>query len=166
MFSGIIAARGTVLHAISLPEGGMRLRLRCDGASDADLEPKDSVAISGVCLTATSVDHNVVEFDVVPETLARSTLRSLREADTVNVEYALIAGDPIGGHFVYGHVDASASVLWRRPEGNGQRMRIELPRQLRPYIVEKAFVDVDGVSVTVAACAEYLLEVALVPEPL
>jgi riboflavin synthase len=166
MFSGLIAYNGTVQHAQPLPEGGVRLRVRCENASDEEVDPKDSIAINGVCLTATQVDHNVIDFDVIPETLARSNLGSLREGDVVNVEYSLRLGDRIGGHFVYGHVDAAAQVLSRTPEGQGERIRIALPRELQRYVCEKAFISVDGVSLTVAASGEGWFEVALIPETL
>lgn len=166
MFSGLIAYTGTVQHVQPLAEGGARLRVRCENASDEEVETKDSIAINGVCLTATEVDHNVIDFDVVPETLARSNLGSLREGDTVNVEYSLRLGDRMGGHFVYGHVDATAEVLSRTPEGQGERIRIALPSNLRRYVPEKAFISVDGVSVTVAAVGDGWFEVALIPETL
>ena len=164
MFSGLISYSGAVQRVEPLAEGGVRLRVRCDNASDEEVEPKDSIAINGVCLTATDVDHNVIDFDVVPETLARSNLGSLREGDTVNVEYSLCLGDRLGGHFVYGHVDAAAEILSRVREGQGERMRVLLPAQLRPYVCEKAFVSVDGVSVTVAAANAEWFEIALIPE--
>lgn len=166
MFSGLIAYTGTVQQVQPADGGGLRLRLRCENASDEEVEPKDSIAVNGVCLTATDVNHNIVDFDVVPETLARTNLGSLREGDTVNVEYSLRLGDRMGGHFVYGHVDASAGVISRTPEGQGERMRIELPQNLRRYVCEKAFISVDGVSVTVAASGEGWFELALIPETL
>lgn len=164
MFSGIIALNGTVEGVQPHDTGGVRLRIRCEDAADQDVEPKDSVAINGVCLTVTSIDHNVADFDVVPETLVRSALGSLKHGDVVNVEYALRVGDRLGGHFVYGHVDAAAGVLSRTGEGQGERLRIALPEQLRPFIREKGFVSVDGVSVTIAAVDPKWFEVALIPE--
>lgn len=166
MFNGLIAYTGNVQHVEPLPQGGLRLRVRCEGASDEEVEPKDSIAINGVCLTATEVDHNIIDFDVIPETLARSNLGALRDGDTVNVEYSLRLGDRMGGHFVYGHVDASANVLSRTPEGQGERMRIALPEHLRRYVCEKAFISVDGVSVTVAAAGDGWFELGLIPETL
>ena len=165
MFSGLIGHRGTVLAATP-SNGGVRLRLRCEGASEDDTEVKDSIAINGVCLTAAAVDHNIVEFDVVPETLDRSTLGTLREGDEVNVEYSLRLGDKMGGHFVYGHVDTAANVLDVKSEGQGGRMRVEMPLPLRRFIVEKGFISVDGVSVTIAATGPGWFEVALIPETL
>ena len=166
MFSGLISYNGTVQHVQPLPQGGLRLRVRCENASDEEVEPKDSIAINGVCLTATQVDHNVIDFDVIPETLARSNLGMLHEGDTVNVEYSLRLGDRMGGHFVYGHVDAAANVLSRTPEGQGERMRIALPGNLARYVCEKAFISVDGVSVTVAAAGDDWFELGLIPETL
>lgn len=166
MFSGLIAYNGTVQQAQPVGGGGLRLRLRCENASDEEVEPKDSIAVNGVCLTATEVNHNIVDFDVVPETLARTNLGSLREGDMVNVEYSLRLGDRMGGHFVYGHVDAAAAVISRTPEGQGERMRISLPADLGRYVCEKAFISVDGVSVTVAATGEGWFELALIPETL
>ena len=166
MFSGLIEYTGTVQRITPLQTGGMQLRLRCENASEEEVEPKDSIAVNGVCLTATNVDHNTVDFDVVPETLARSNLGTLREDETVNLEYSLRLGDRMGGHFVYGHVDATGRVLSRTPEGQGERMRIELPDQLQRFVCEKAFISVDGVSVTVAAAGEGWFELALIPETL
>lgn len=166
MFSGLIGYRGTVQNASHVQGGGVRLRIRCEGASDEEAEPKDSIAINGVCLTAVTVDHNVVEFDVVPETLDRSTLGELREGDTVNVEYSLRVGDRMGGHFVYGHVDAAGEVLSVTREGQGMRMRIASPENIRGFICEKGFISVDGVSVTIAAAGNDWFELALIPETL
>ena len=166
MFSGLIGYRGLVQHAERLPDGGMRLRIRCEGASDEETEPKDSIAINGVCLTATKVEHNIVDFDVVPETLDRSTLGALREGDTVNVEYSLRVGDRMGGHFVYGHVDAAARVRSVTREGQGARMRIETPQTIHRFVREKGFISVDGVSVTIASTGDAWFEIALIPETL
>ncbi|MFN2450219.1 MAG: riboflavin synthase [Candidatus Baltobacteraceae bacterium] len=166
MFSGLIGYRGTVEEATLFSTGGMHLRIRCEGASDEETEPKDSIAVNGVCLTATAVDHNSVAFDVVPETLQCSTLGALREGDRVNVEYSLRVGDRMGGHFVYGHVDAASTVLALLPEGQGLRMRIETPEKLRRFVCEKGFISVDGVSVTIALADEEFFEIALIPQTL
>lgn len=166
MFGGIIAYRGTVIGLDALPEGGITLRVRCEGVKRERPEPKDSIAVDGVCLTATEVDGKVVRFDVVPETLACTTLGDRAAGDLVNVEYALRLGVRLGGHLIYGHVDAAARVLQRTSEGQGERLRIELPLPLQPMIVMKGFVAVDGVSLTVAAANGNWFEVALVPETL
>ena len=166
MFSGLISSTGIVESVSPLLGGGLTLSVRCDDASDEDVEPKDSIAIDGVCLTVTRATHNVLTFDVVPETLERSTLGSLRAGDRVNVEFSLRLGDRIGGHFVYGHVDGNAAIIARSPEGQGERIRVERAPQLAAFICEKAFVAVDGVSVTVALTGDGWFELALIPETL
>lgn len=166
MFSGLIASSGTVESATPLLGGGLTLHVRCADASEEDVEAKDSIAINGVCLTVTRANHNVLTFDVVPETLERSTLGTLSTGDRVNVEFSLRLGDRMGGHFVYGHVDGNASILARSAEGQGERIRIELAAPLAAFICEKAFVAVDGVSVTVANTGDGWFEVAVIPETL
>lgn len=166
MFGGIIAYRGTVMTLDMLPGGGMTLKVRCEGVKRERPEPKDSIAIDGVCLTATAIHGKVVTFDVIPETLARSTLGERTPDEPVNVEYALRLGDRIGGHLVYGHVDAAARVLECATEGQGQRMRIQTPATLAPMLAPKGFVAVDGVSLTIAAANADWFEVALAPETL
>ncbi len=114
----------------------------------------------------TAISGKDISFEVVPETLERSTLGSLHPGENANIEYSLRVGDRMGGHFVYGHVDASAEVLTRTPEGQGERIRIETPAELAPMIAEKAFIAVDGVSFTVATIGEGWFEIALIPETL
>lgn len=144
----------------------MRLQVRCEGVERERPEPKDSIAIDGVCLTATEISQGVVTFEVIPETLRCTTLGDRALGEPVNVEYSLRVGDRIGGHFVYGHVDAAVRVIERVPEGQGERMRVERPRRLAPMLPLKAFVAVDGVSLTVAAAESGWFEVALIPETL
>jgi riboflavin synthase len=166
MFSGLIAYRGVVERVQRSSKGGVRLRVRCDGVKREKARPKDSVAVDGVCLTVTAKDGKRLTFDVIPETLARSTLSERKRGDSVNVEYPVRMGEHFGGHFVYGHVDATARVLSRVPEGQGERVRIERPRSLWSMLPEKAFVAIDGVSVTIAAAGREWFEVALIPETL
>ena len=166
MFSGLIQYRGIVSALETRADGGATLVVRCEGAPAERTEPKDSIAIDGVCLTAAAIDGELVTFDVIPETLARSTLAERAAGETVNVEYALRLGDRVGGHFVYGHVDAAPRVLVRTPEGQGERLRIETPAGLAPMVALKGFVALDGVSLTVAAAEEKWFEVALIPETL
>ncbi|HTU69614.1 MAG TPA: riboflavin synthase [Candidatus Baltobacteraceae bacterium] len=166
MFSGLIGYRGEVVASEPRPDGGATLVLTAGGVQREKPEVKDSIAVDGVCLTVTRIEGERIAFDVVPETIARSTLGALRPGDSVNLEYSLRVGDRMGGHFVYGHVDATAAVLRRMPEGQGERIRIERPAELAPMIVEKAFIAVDGVSLTVAAAGEGWFEIALIPETL
>jgi riboflavin synthase len=166
MFTGLIGFRGRVVSNQKTPMGGMSLVVACEGAANEGVAIKDSIAVNGVCLTATRVEGERVSFDVVPETIARSALGELQPEDRTNVEYALRAGDRMGGHFVYGHVDAVARVISRVSEGQGERIRIERPAALAPMIVDKAFIAVDGVSLTVAAVGTEWFEIALIPETL
>jgi riboflavin synthase len=166
VFSGLIQYRGVVVSLETLPGGGATLNVRCEGTERETPEAKDSIAIDGVCLTATHVDGDVVTFDVIPETLACSTLGDRVAGDRVNVEYALRVGERIGGHLIYGHVDAAVRVLGRASEGQGVRLRIESPARLAPMLALKGFVAVDGASLTVAAANDRWFEVALIPETL
>ncbi|MDQ2865108.1 MAG: riboflavin synthase [Candidatus Eremiobacteraeota bacterium] len=166
MFSGLIAYRATVVSLEPVPEGGAALVLRCEGMERELPEIKDSIAVNGVCLTATAIRDGAIAFDVVPETLERSSLRALHDGDRVNIEYSLRIGDRMGGHFVYGHVDATAAVLDRVAEGRGERIRIERPSTVAAMIAEKAFVAIDGISLTVARVGDGWFEIATIPETL
>lgn len=166
MFGGLIAYRGEVVSAEPSENGGITLRVRCEGTKQEKPGVKDSIAVDGVCLTVTSKKGKLLSFDVIPETLARSTLGERCKGDRVNIEYALRAGDRIGGHYVYGHVDTSARAIARTPEGQGERVRFERPAALAPMLVEKAFVAIDGVSLTIAAARDDWFEIALIPETL
>ncbi|MGA8476314.1 MAG: riboflavin synthase [Candidatus Cybelea sp.] len=166
MFSGLIEYRGAVLGLEARAQGGATLTVRCEGAQSERPEPKDSIAIDGVCLTATAVQGEIVTFDVVPETLRCSNLGERIAGELVNIEYALRIGDRLGGHLVYGHVDAAPRVLLRIPEGQGERLRIETPASLAPMLARKGFVALDGVSLTIAASEGEWFEVAIIPETL
>jgi riboflavin synthase len=130
---------------------------------DAETEAAagDSVAIAGVCLTALADSGSRLAFDVVPETLARTTLGRLSAGDPINVEPALRAGEPLGGHYVQGHVDGIGRV-----RAVGDPVWIDAPADLARYIVEKGSIAVDGVSLTVAAVDDGGFAVALIPHTL
>ncbi|MGP6156712.1 MAG: riboflavin synthase [Vulcanimicrobiaceae bacterium] len=164
MFSGLIAHAGRIVGLERDPRGGARLRVEAPAALAEGVAPKDSVAIDGTCLTVVACDARTMEFDVVPETLARTALGALGLGGQVNVELSLRLGDRLGGHLVYGHVDATARILAKEPEGQGHRLAIATPPTLAPYIVEKGYVAVDGVSLTVAAAPDGRFEIALIPE--
>jgi riboflavin synthase alpha subunit len=166
VFSGLIEYRGAVLGLEARAQGGATLTVRCEGVQSERPEPKDSIAIDGVCLTATAVQGEIVTFDVVPETLRCSNLGERIAGELVNVEYALRVGDRLGGHLVYGHVDAAPRVLLRTPEGQGERLRIETPASLARMLAPKGFVALDGVSLTIAASEGEWFEVAVIPETL
>jgi riboflavin synthase len=125
----------------------------------AGVSAGDSVSVNGVCLTVTENGEGVLAFDAVPETLRRSTLGRLEEGTGVNVEPALEAGDPVGGHFVQGHVDGVGHVRRVTDEG----IEIEAGPEILRYCVEKGSIAVEGVSLTIAALEEEAFTVALVP---
>jgi len=153
MFTGLVREVGKV----AFYDGG---RLVVESATEAELG--DSVAIDGVCLTVVAAEPGRLSFDVVPETVSR-----VKEfAGRVNVEPALRAGDPLGGHQVQGHVDGTGSVSAVSPEGEGVRMTIALASELLRYCAEKGSITVDGVSLTVAGVAQDGIEVALIPHTL
>lgn len=153
MFTGLVREVGEV---VSFEDG--RLVVECGTAAELG----DSVAIAGVCLTVVELGRGQLSFDVVPETVARVK----PFAGRVNVEPALRAGDPLGGHQVQGHVDGVGTVVSVDPEGDGLRVRIGAPAELLRYCVEKGSVTVDGVSLTVAAVDGTGFEVALIPHTL
>ena len=153
MFTGLVREVGEV---VSFEDG----RLVVESSTTAELG--DSIAIDGVCLTVVAAEPDRLSFDVVPETVSR-----VKEfGGRVNVEPALRAGDPLGGHQVQGHVDGTGSVATVAPEGAGMRMRIGLPPELLRYCVEKGSITVDGVSLTVAAIDGDAIEIALIPHTL
>ena len=160
MFTGIVRERGRV---VSADRNGGGVHLRISAAETAHAAPGDSIAVSGCCLTVTTVDGDALEFDAVPETIARTTLGALEPGSEVNLEPALRAGEPLGGHFVQGHVDGRARVAAFDPDGQGARLRLELPAELHRYCVEKGSIAVDGVSLTIASLHEDGVDIALVP---
>jgi riboflavin synthase alpha subunit len=160
MFTGIVRERGRVVFA---DRNGGGLHLRIAAAETAQAAPGDSISVSGCCLTVTASDGESLEFDAVPETIARTTLGSLEPGVEVNLEPALRAGEPLGGHFVQGHVDGRARVSALEHEGDGARLHVQLPRELHRYCVEKGSLAVDGVSLTIAALHDDAVEIALVP---
>ncbi len=164
MFTGIVRELGRVVSA-ETDGDGLALVVEAPETAGA-LAVGDSISIDGVCLTAETVTNGRVSLHAVPESLARSTLGGLAAGDRVNVEPALRAGDPLGGHYVQGHVDAVARVRSVEQEGDGLRVSFEAPREILRYLVEKGSVTVDGVSLTVAELSEDAFAVALVPHTL
>jgi riboflavin synthase len=164
VFTGIVRERGRVVSLDGGPDG-VRLLVEAPRTA-ADAEVGDSVAIDGVCLTVVAADDGKLAFDAVPETLSRSALARLDADADVNVEPAVRAGEPLGGHYVQGHVDGTGRVRSVEPEGDGRRIWIDASPDVIRYCVEKGSVAVDGVSLTVAALDENGFAVALVPHTL
>jgi riboflavin synthase len=163
MFTGIVRERGRVAAA-EQGQNGQGVTLRIDAPATAAVsKPGDSIAVAGCCLTATAVENGSLEFDAVPETIARSNLGRLAAGAEVNLEPALRVGEPLGGHFVQGHVDGVARVRSLDPDGEGARLQLDLDPELLRYCVEKGSLTVDGVALTVAGLDDDGVEIALVP---
>ncbi len=161
MFTGIIQEVGHV-RAVDHEPDGSTLRLELPSTAVA-LRVGDSVAVDGVCLTAVRVDGEEAAFEAMGETLRRSTLGGLAVGDAVNVEPALRAGDPLGGHLVQGHVDAVGRVTAVREDGIAHVVAVEAPADLRRYLAEKGSIGVAGVSLTISALTPDGFEVWLIP---
>ena len=172
MFTGLISESGR-LAADPAPsgQGGVRLVLLHSADLAARLAIGASLSVSGVCLTVTELAEGEAGgvrswVELSPETLARTTLGSLRAGDRVNLEPALRMGDPLGGHWVQGHVDGTAVVLDRRDVAEHRVLAFSIPPELDPFLVEKGSVTVDGVSLTLSARLPDRFEVALIPHTL
>src|SRR3954454_12898304 len=164
MFTGLVREVGEVV-SVRQHCDGVRLAVNAP-ATAADAALGDSISISGVCLTVVEAPRGVVAFDAVPETLARTTLGRLTSGARVNVESALRAGDPLGGHYVQGHVDGVGTVRTVDTEGEGTRVWVDAPAEILRYAVEKGSIAVEGTSLTVAALDDAGFAVALVPHTL
>jgi riboflavin synthase alpha subunit len=164
VFTGIVRERGRVIRADGGPKG---LALEIEGPETAALcDVGDSVSIGGACLTVTSVTDGRLSFYAVPETLRRSSLGRLVPDTLVNLEPALRAGEPLGGHYVQGHVDAVGTVRSLEAEGEGARLWIDAPAEVLRYCVDKGSIAVEGVSLTIAGLDADAIAIALVPHTL
>ncbi len=162
MFTGIIQTVGRVARLE--PRGGdVRLAVDTAGLDLADVQPGDSIAVSGVCLTAVVLEPHGFAADVSNETLSLTTLGQLKAGDPVNLEKALRLADRLGGHLVSGHVDGLGKVVAITPDGRSQRWTFELPATLARYIAAKGSVCIDGTSLTVNAVTGSRFGVNLIP---
>lgn len=163
MFTGLIADLGT-LTALDSGERGATLTISTRLANE--LREGDSVAVNGVCLTATRVGPEDFSAEAMHETLRRSSLGGLQAGSLVNLELALRPADRLGGHIVQGHVDGVGTVAGMGEDGFARVLDIDAPEQLLRYLVEKGSVAVDGVSLTVSGLREEGFSVSLIPETL
>jgi riboflavin synthase len=161
VFTGLVADLGTVT-AVDASDAGVRLTVR----TALELREGDSVAVNGVCLTATSVPNGAFTADVMHETLRRSSLGALEDGSKVNLELPLRADDRLGGHFVQGHVDGLGTIWDVREEGFSHVVTIGAPPEIMRYVIEKGSIAVDGVSLTVSGLGDDWLQVSLIPETL
>jgi riboflavin synthase len=163
MFTGLIEDIGKI-ESLQSSEDGARVRIATRLA--AEIADGDSVAVNGVCLTATAVDTDGFETEAMNQTLTVTALGGLADGDSVNLELAMKASDRLGGHIVQGHADGVGAVASIGDDGFARRLRVSLAPELVRYVVEKGSIGLDGVSLTVAALGEDWAEVSLVPETL
>jgi riboflavin synthase len=157
MFSGIIEEKGTLRQ---IEETGLVITAQ---HILSDVAIKDSVAVDGTCLTVTEIGEDWFRVDVMPETVRRTRLDSLQPGASVNLERSLPANGRIGGHMVQGHIEATVTVLATHQDGIGLDVEIELPEHIRPYVVPKGFIALNGVSLTVVNVWSDRFSISLIP---
>jgi riboflavin synthase len=163
LFTGLVADLGRIAAADRSDQGA---RVTIETELAADLREGESVAVNGVCLTATDVADGSFTAEVMNETLARTSLAAIRPGAGVNLELPVRAGDRLGGHVVQGHVDGLATIAEISDDGFARRVRVEADSELLRYVVLKGSIAVDGVSLTVAELDRSSFTVSLIPESL
>jgi riboflavin synthase len=159
MFSGIVEEVG-VVESLKPTPGGARLVVR---SSLGELKLGDSVAVNGVCLTLVEWKGQMLSFDLSQETLSRSNLRFLKKGDPVNLERSLRVGDRIGGHFLQGHVDFTSPIEALSQRGEHWELRVRVPREYLPYVVEKGSIGIDGISLTINYIQGESISINIIP---
>lgn len=164
MFTGIVAASCEI---VSTDQGEEVRSIVVDlSGYDDDLEIGASVAIDGVCMTVVSSLDGHVRFEAIPETLERTTIGLLKQGNQVNIERSLRMGDELGGHILSGHVMTTARILQRTQKGEGIDLLIEHQVETKPYILEKGYVAIDGMSLTVGEVESEGFNLHIIPETL
>ncbi len=164
MFTGIVQGTGTI---ISIDKKSTSSTLSIDlGELSSHLSLGSSVSIDGVCMTVTSQKDTIVFFDAIQETLSRTTLGQAVEGDVVNLERALKMGDELGGHLLSGHIMCKSSVVSRKDNGEGVDLEISINDELKPYIMEKGYIAIDGISLTIGKVNQNTFNLHLIPETL
>ena len=169
MFTGIVTEIGEIT-ALAPAGEGLRLTVRAPGAA-SDAVHGESIAVSGVCLTVVGTAAEAFEVDVMRQTLDVTALAGIAVGTRVNIEKATPLGGRLGGHIVQGHVDGTGDVIEVRPGDQWRVLRISLPADLAPFVVDKGSITVDGTSLTVSAVSApgagaHWFEVSLIPETL
>ena len=157
MFTGIVEEVGTATGV-----GAHRLAVRAGMVLDG-LKLGDSMSVNGTCLTVVALEDSTFSVDLSPETLRRTSLGDLAEGQRLNLERPLAVTDRLGGHIVQGHVDGTGRLTSWTPEGDSMILRVRCPKRLMPYIVEKGFVAVDGISLTVVKKGASSFTLSLIP---
>jgi len=164
MFTGLVEEIG-IISDIQESGDGRKIRISCQKVVE-DIKVKESISVSGICLTIVGVGSNYFEVDVVTETLKRSNIGRYTVNDKVNLERALMLSDRLGGHIVQGHVDGVATVTYHDHGDNGSLLIIDIPKELREFVVEKGSITLDGISLTIASVKDTEVSVALIPHTL
>ena len=157
MFTGIVEEVGVVAKISDIGMTVLATKVT------EDLKLGDSIAVNGACLTAVSFDRTEFSVDLSPETMRRTSLDQLSVGGPVNLERALLASDRMGGHIMQGHVDGTGRVMSTKRDGDSTVFRIRVPKRLQRYIVEKGFVAVDGISLTVVKRGASSFTLAVIP---
>lgn len=163
MFTGIVQGKGTI---VSIEKGNEITTLQIQVPTTEGLQIGASISIDGVCLTTTEFSNNIVSFDVIPETLEKTTLGQLEQGHFVNVERSLRYGDEVGGHLLSGHIIGRGLVCKADNVGDGAQYSIIAPPDVRKYIVSKGYVGIDGISLTIGDVSEDYFDLHLIPETL
>lgn len=157
LFTGIVEEVGSV---VSIGGAGMTVRA---GLTLEDAKLGDSIACNGACLTIVDLSPGQFSVDLSPETLRRTALGRLAPGGPINLERAVAVGARLGGHIVQGHVDGAGRITSIKPDGDSRIFRVQAPRRLMPYIVEKGFIAVDGISLTVVNRSAASFTLAVIP---
>jgi riboflavin synthase len=165
MFTGLIEEIGVVENLERTASGGVRLLLSAPLIQKGVLLG-DSIAVNGCCLTVAAIEEGLLRFDLLQETLDRTSLGGLKRGGCVNIERALAAGGRLGGHFVQGNVDGTAAILALEPAGADFRLEIALPPEGARYLVPKGSIAVDGISLTVAELHQERFVLWIIPHTL
>lgn len=161
MFTGIVEELGKVKNIVR-GSSSIRLTMECEKVL-SDIKIGDSIAVNGICLTATDFGANWFAADVMPETMRKTSLEKLQLTEKVNLERALRLSDRLGGHIVSGHIDGTGIITGRQNEDNALWLTIEAPADVLKYVIMKGSVALDGTSLTVAYVDESCLKVSLIP---
>jgi riboflavin synthase len=164
VFTGIVTGTAPILR-IDEGEGIRKITVDLGDFLDG-LETGASVSLDGICMTVVSIDSGLVTFDAISETLDRTTLSDRSEGDLLNVERSMRLGDELGGHILSGHVMGTAEIIESRTVGKGLDLLISIPDGCSPFILEKGFIAVDGMSLTVGKCDEDSFGLHIIPETL
>ncbi|NOX36969.1 MAG: riboflavin synthase [Calditrichaeota bacterium] len=161
MFTGLVEEVGTIVQLTSIP-GGIELTISADTVL-SDLAIGDSIAVDGVCLTVIRRTENAFTVQAVGETLEKTTFSQLRMGQKVNLERALQVGSRLGGHFVQGHVNATAPITRWQKRGENFYLEIEIPASLRKYVILEGSICIDGISLTVARLEGNRVGINIIP---